>query len=97
LKYATWKLVFDELGYGRGPEDAIREQGATAEGAYADGEVENGATILGYVYGELDESLLSAWQFDSRTKEEALAFCETFASKVTVDVDGKIIVEAQGE
>jgi len=80
MKYAIWKLDFTDSSYGTGPEHLIAQLGYKAEGAWVDGEVENGGTILGYVFGEPDASKLSKWNFSYITKDEALSFCQSLLS-----------------
>jgi hypothetical protein len=90
MNYATWKLNFSNPDYGTGPEDKIAELGFGAEGAWADGEVENGATILGYVTEAQDESELTAWSFTNITEAEALDFCLELNSAAYLLPDGRI-------
>jgi len=75
MKYATWKLNFDNPKYGTGPEDKIAELGAKAEAGWTSGAVENGETILGYLDVEIDAEELSIWNFAFITQEQALNFC----------------------
>ena len=91
MKYATWKLNFTNPEYGTGPEDSITLQGGTAEGSYADGDVTDGARILGYFTGE--PTGLDAWSFTELTQEEALAFVTAIDETATVGEDGRIVVE----
>ena len=91
MKYATWKLNFTNPEYGTGPEDSITLQGGTAEGSYADGDVTDGARILGYFTGE--PTGLDAWSFTELTQEEALAFVTAIDETATVGEDGQIVVE----
>jgi hypothetical protein len=90
MNYATWKLNFADPEYGTGPEDKIAKLGFGAEGAWADGEVENGATILGYVTEAQDESELTAWSFTNITEAEALDFCSRLNSAAYLLPDGRI-------
>jgi hypothetical protein len=90
MNYATWKLNFDDPMYGTGPEDKIAGLGFAAEGGWADGLVENGATILGYVTEPQDESELLAWEFTNITQAEALAFCQAINPNAYLLPDGKI-------
>jgi hypothetical protein len=90
MNYATWKLNFADPKYGTGPEGKIAELGFGAEGAWADGEVENGATILGYVTEAQDESELTAWSFTNITEAEALDFCLELNSAAYLLPDGRI-------
>jgi len=94
MKYATWKLNFTNPEYGTGPEDSITLQGGTAEGSYADGDVTDGARILGYFTGE--PTGLDAWSFTELTQEEALAFVTAIDETATVGEDGRIVVEYVG-
>jgi len=91
MKYATWILNFTDPDYGTGPEDSINAQGGTAEGAYPNGDVTEGAEILGYFTGE--PTGLGAWSFTELTQEEALAFVTAIDDTATVGEDGRIIVE----
>lgn len=90
MNYATWKLNFTDPAYGTGPEDKIAELGFGAEAAWADGEVENGATILGYITEALDESELATWSFANITQAEALDFCLALDPEAYILEDGKI-------
>jgi len=94
MKYATWILNFVNPEYGTGPEATIVEQGGTAEGSYADGDVTDGARILGYFTGE--PTGLDAWSFTELTQEEALAFVTAIDETATVGEDGRIVVEYVG-
>jgi hypothetical protein len=90
MNYATWKLNFTDPEYGTGPEDKIVELGFTAEAGWVDGEVENGATILGYISEPQDESELTAWDFTNITEQEALAFCQEINPEAYMLEDGRI-------
>ncbi len=94
MKYSTWILNFVNPEYGTGPEATIVEQGGTAEGSYADGDVTDGARILGYFTGE--PTGLDAWSFTELTQEEALAFVTAIDDTATVSEDGRIVVEYVG-
>ena len=91
MKYATWILDFTDPEYGTGPEQEIVTQGGTAEGAIANGDITDGATILGYFTGEATG--LEAWSFTELTQGEALAFVTAIDSTAYVADDGKIQVE----
>ena len=91
MKYATWKLNFTDPDYGTGPEDSITIQGGSAEGAYPNGDVTQGAEILGYFTGE--PTGLDAWSFTELTQEEALAFVTAIDDTATIGEDGRIVVE----
>jgi len=88
VKYGTWILNFDDPKYGTGPEASIVEQGGSAEGAYAEGDITKGARILGYFTGEPID--LEAWSFTELTQQEALDFVLTFDDTAYVTEEGKI-------
>lgn len=90
MNYATWKLNFTDPNYGTGPEDAIVALGFTAEGAWVDGQVEDDATILGYVSEAQNESALAAWDFTNISQEDALAFCLAINPEAFLLEDGRI-------
>ena len=90
MKYATWKLNFDNPDYGTGPEEKIAELGAKAEAGWAEGAVESGSTILGYVTGEVDAADLSDWSFEFLTEAQALAFCNFLNADAYLLDDGRI-------
>jgi hypothetical protein len=92
MNYATWKLNFDNSEYGTGPEDAIAELGLGAEGAWAQGEVETGGTILGYTTGVVDEAKLITWEVTNVTQEQALEFCLALNPEAYLLPDGRITV-----
>jgi len=92
MNYATWKLNFKNKKYGTGPEAKIAGLGFTAEGAWCDGAAESGATILGYVNGQVSQDELKLWEFVYVTQEEALSFCQAINSKAYLLEDGKITV-----
>ena len=90
MNYATWKLNFTDPNYGTGPEDKIAELGFGAEGAWANGPVESGATILGYLTEPQDESDLAGWEFTNITEAEALAFCQAINPEYYLLPNGRI-------
>jgi hypothetical protein len=90
LNYATWKLNFTNPDYGTGPEDRIIELGFGAEGAWANGEVQDGATIMGYVTEAPDEAELALWDFQNITEQEALDFCLALNPEAYLLPDGRI-------
>jgi len=91
VKYATWILDFTDPEYGTGPEQEIVNQGGTAEGGIANGDITQGAEILGYFTGEPID--LETWSFTELTQDEALAFVTAIDSTAYVADDGKIQVE----
>jgi hypothetical protein len=90
MNYATWKLDFTDPNYGTGPEHKIAELGFGAEGAWTDGQVENGATILGYITEPQDELKLTAWNFKNISQLEALEFCKGINPEAYLLENGKI-------
>ena len=90
MNYATWKLNFANPEYGTGPEDKIAELGFQAEGGWADDQVENGGTILGYLSAVVDESKLTTWEVKNISQEEALDFCLAINPQAYLLSDGKI-------
>ena len=90
MNYATWKLNFANPNYGTGPEQKIAELGFGAEGAWANSQVENGGTILGYVTEAQDETELTTWDFTNISEAEALAFCQAINPEAYLLPDGRI-------
>jgi hypothetical protein len=90
MNYATWKLNFTDSNSGTGPEEKIAELGFGAEGDWANGEVQDGATIMGYVTEPQDESELALWDFQNITEQEALDFCLAINPEAYLLPDGKI-------
>ena len=90
MKYATWKLNFTNPKYGTGPEDSITIQGGSAEGACPNGDVTQGAEILGYYTGT--PTALSAWSFKKLTQAKALEFVEAIDPEAYLGEDGRILV-----
>jgi hypothetical protein len=90
MNYATWKLNFTDLKYGTGPENKIAELGFGAQGAWVNGQVENGGTILGYVTEEQDETELTDWNFQNISQLEALEFCLAIDPNAYLLDDGRI-------
>jgi len=88
MKYATWILNFDDLNYGTGPEASIVEQGGSAEGGFAEGDITQGARILGYFTGEPTE--VEAWSFTEITQQEALDFVLALDDTAYLAEDGRI-------
>jgi len=95
MKYATWILDFTDPKYGTGPEEQIVTQGGTAEGAIVNGDITDGAEILGYFTG--NPVNLEAWNFTQLSQEEASAFVAAIDSTAYIAEDGKIQVELKEE
>jgi hypothetical protein len=96
MNYATWKLNFVNPEYGTGPEQKIADLGFGAQAAWADGEVADNGTILGYVTEPVDEAQLTAWQFTNITQEQALAFCLAIDPQAYLLPDGRITAPLEG-
>lgn len=92
MRYALWNLVEDEPNYLSGPESKIVELGGSAESEWSNGMVEDGADILGYVYGEFDVSKLAYWHYREITQEEAVEFCQSINQQAYLLPDGKITI-----
>ena len=90
MKYATWILNFTDPDYGTGPEDSINAQGGTAEGTYSNGDVTQGAEILGYYTGT--PTSLSAWSFKKLTEAKALEFVQAIDPAAYLGENGRILV-----
>jgi len=88
MKYATWILNFDDPNYGTGPEPIVVEQGGSADGSFAEGDITQGARILGYFTGEPTD--LEAWSFTEITQQEALDFVLAIDDTAYIAEDGKI-------
>lgn len=91
MRYAFWDLIEIEPNYLIGPEPTIFDMGGRAEGAWANGQPETGADIMGYVYGNFDIAQLSAWNFREISQEEALAFCLAINPEAYLEANRKII------
>lgn len=89
MKYATWKLHF-ENGYFTGPEKKISDLGGSAEAAYSNGDITDGATILGYFDGEVTG--LEKWEFAEINQSQALEFALALGSDAYVTETGKIML-----
>lgn len=92
MRYALWDLKEDVTNYLSGPEARIIELGGTAEASWANGMVENGADILGYVFGEFDINELAHWNYQEVTQEQALSFCLSINPDAYILANGKIAV-----
>lgn len=95
MKYAFWDLIEESPNYLIGPEPVIAEAGGRAEAAWTAGVVEDGADILGYVYGDFDPSDLAAWNYREITQQEALDFCLAIDPEAFLLPDGKIGIPAK--
>ncbi len=90
MNYAIWKLDFSDPNRGTGPEEKIAELGFGAEGAWTNGEIQDGATIMGYVTEPQDESELTLWDFQNISEAQALDFCLAIDSDAYLLPDGRI-------
>jgi hypothetical protein len=91
MNYATWKLNFTDPDYGTGPEETIQSLGFFAEGAWVEGAIEDGGTVLGYVSAPQDEQELANWDFTNITHEEALDFAQFLNEEAYLSEDGRIL------
>jgi hypothetical protein len=91
MRYLTWKLAWPGDGrYGYGPEQVAAANGARLEASsWVDGQVETG-TILGYLDGELDLSLLAEWDVTELDETEALTFAQTKQAEAFLGSEGRI-------
>lgn len=91
MRYLTWRLTWDaDHQYGIGPEQTVVDNGARLEAsAWVDPTVENG-TILGYLTGDVDLGLLSAWSVAELSQAEALAFAQALNPEAFLSDDGVI-------
>lgn len=88
MRYATWNLNFDDPRYGTGPEQEIANLGGWAECAIVNGDVTQGAIILGYFDGQV--SGLDKWDFQEVTESKALAFALGLNADCFLMENGKI-------
>lgn len=96
MKYATWKLKFDNPKYGYGPQVLALSLGVELEGAYLNGNP-SGGTILGYVMGDASALDLSDFAYQEITEAEALSFVQSIHPTAYVGAAGRIFIETQGE
>jgi hypothetical protein len=96
MNYATWKLNFTDPNYGTGPEDEVQKSGISIESAWADGTIEEGATILGYLTSPANEASLTKWHFLNLSEEDALAFCLNVNPKAYLLPNGRFGVRSEG-
>jgi hypothetical protein len=90
MEYVTWKLNWPTSKYGTGPEQAAFDAGARLEASsWVNPTVEEG-TILGYLTGELDLSVLSEWNVVNITPQQALDFALALDENAFVMDDGVI-------
>lgn len=92
MRYITWRLVWDDKGYGYGPEEVSYANGSRIEASsWVTPSVETG-TILGYLYGDIDISILSNWGVTELTQSDALTFAKTIDPAAAVSEVGIIIL-----
>ncbi len=91
MRYATWNLRNTENGYLDGPESTIVEQGGYAQAIWANGQVENGATILGKVDGDLNN--VSEWNFIEISKTDAETFIANNFTPYVDEFNNEITLE----
>jgi len=88
MKYATWKLNFDDPKYGTGPEPILVKNKGTCEASYAEGDITKGARILGYFTGEPKN--VEPWEFTELTQQQALDFVLALDDTAYIGEDGRI-------
>lgn len=93
MKYITWKLVWDENNYGYGPEPTAAENGCRLEASQWLNPEDVTGVILGYLHGDMNVSLLSSWEAEELTQQQAINFAKMIDSAATVDENGIIISE----
>jgi hypothetical protein len=89
VRYLTYKLVFLTAKYGFGPEPRAAEEGATL---VASSFVDGNGTHLGYLTGDCDLSVLSAWSATEVSQAAALAFAQALNADAYLLDDGIITV-----
>jgi hypothetical protein len=91
VRYLTWKLTWPgDAQYGVGPEPVVADNGGRLEASsWVNPTVEAG-TILGYLNGDVDLSLLADWDVIELTEAEALAFAQAINSDAFMLDDGRI-------
>lgn len=89
MKYAIWNLKVEDDGYLTGPEGLISQAGGRAEAAWADGKIEEGGNILGYVSGDFTLDL-TQWNYREISAIEALAFAQAITDTAFIREDGII-------
>lgn len=85
MRYLIYQLNWIS-GYGYGPEDIANQNNSRIEPSCF---VEN-ERILGYMHGELDLSLISAYQPEILTQNEALLFAKNLNETAYLLDDGTI-------
>jgi hypothetical protein len=88
MKYASWKLKFID-GYGYGPEALAESLGAKLEAGPFFGDSES--TIIGYLFGELDDSKFGEYQLQILTEEECLDLAFSIDPNYEFGENGKLI------
>lgn len=89
MRYCTWRLAWSD-GYGYGPEKTAHENGSKLEASmWVSPDVESG-TILGYLTGDVDISILSDFEAQELTEAEALAFATAIDENAYLLEDGII-------
>lgn len=91
MRYLTWKLMWPgDAKYGYGPEPIVAENGGRLDASsWVDPTVENG-TILGYLTGDVDLTLLADWNVAELTQDEALAFAQALNPEAFLTDSGLI-------
>ena len=89
MKYLTWKLNWND-DYGTGPEGLVGQNRAhLAASMWVVPDVETG-TILGYLTGDVDLTILSDFDAQELSEADALAFAAAIDANAYVMEDGSI-------
>lgn len=89
MRYCTWRLTWSD-GYGYGPEKTAQENGSKLEASmWVSPDVETG-TILGYLTGDVDLTILSDFDAQELSEADALAFAAAIDANAYVMEDGSI-------
>jgi hypothetical protein len=92
MKYATWKLKFDNPKYGKSPETGAQDVILT--GAYLLGDAKGG-TIVGYVHGDASQIDLSLWDYQEVTQDKALSLVQVVYEDAFIDESGQILIPTE--
>lgn len=91
MRYLTWNLIWPNEGeYGLGPEPIAANNGARLEASeWVTPNVEHG-TILGYLHGDFDLTLVQPFNATELTENQALEFAQSINPEAFVADDGTI-------
>lgn len=90
MRYITWRLIWDDDNYGYGPESTAIDNGAVlVASSWVYPSIKEGK-ILGYLYGDLDISILNKWEAEEISSEQALDFAKIIDSGAYLNEDGAV-------